>query len=104
VEKTYLVFLDKVFEVADIERLKKGMEIEGKKTSSVKVRYASSEKKVIEVTLHEGRNRIVRRMMEELGYKVMRLVRTKVGTVDIGNLQPGKFRKMSYQEVRQFLR
>ena len=104
VEKTYMVFLDKAFEVADIDKLKKGMGIEGIKTSPAKVRYASLDKKVIEVTIHEGRNRIVRRMMEELGYTVMRLIRTKVGTVDIGNLQPGKFRKMSYQEVRQFVR
>jgi pseudouridine synthase len=104
VEKTYIATLEKPFVVTHIERLKKGMEIEGIKTSPAKVRFASPEKNIIEITIHEGRNRIVRRMMEELGYTVKRLVRIKIGNVELGNVQPGKFRKMGYSEVKQFMR
>jgi 16S rRNA U516 pseudouridylate synthase RsuA-like enzyme len=49
-------------------------------------------------------NRIVRRMMEVLGYGVKRLIRVKIGNVDIGDIQPGKYRKMGFQEVRQFMK
>jgi len=103
VEKTYLVFLDKPFTLEDIDKVKKGILIEDVKTGNAKVRYASPDKDAIEVTLHEGRNRIVRRMMESLGFTVKRLIRTKVGKVDLGDLKSGKTRVLSYQEIRQFI-
>jgi 23S rRNA pseudouridine2605 synthase len=53
----------------------------------------------IEITLHEGRKHIVRRMMEEVGHPVTRLIRTAVGPIRLGDLRPGGFRYMSNAEV-----
>jgi 23S rRNA pseudouridine2605 synthase len=54
---------------------------------------------MVELSLHEGRKHVVRRMLEEVGHPVSRLVRTDVGPVSLGNLKPGKQRKLSQQEV-----
>ena len=104
VEKTYMAYLDKPFELKDVEKVKNGVELEGTMTRPAKIRFASKDKDVVEITLHEGMNRIVRRIMEALGYNVKRLIRVKIGSVDIGDLLPGRTRKLSYQEIRQFMR
>ncbi|MBU2560846.1 MAG: rRNA pseudouridine synthase [Nanoarchaeota archaeon] len=104
VEKTYLVFLDKEFSIDSVKKVKEGIQLEDTKTRPAKVRFASPAKDVIEITLHEGQNRIVRRMVTVLGYTVKQLIRTKVGNVDLGNLAQGKHRKLSHDEVRQFMK
>jgi pseudouridine synthase len=53
-----------------------------------------------EITLTEGRNRQVRRMVETLGAKVLKLVRTEIGAIRIADLQIGKYRPLTDQEVR----
>ena len=53
----------------------------------------------VELTLHEGRKHIVRRMMEEVGHPVTRLIRTSVGPIRLGDLRPGGFRHLSNAEV-----
>jgi 23S rRNA pseudouridine2605 synthase len=55
---------------------------------------------VVELILHEGRNRQVRRMLERVGHPVLRLVRVQVGPVFIGNLEPGAWRQLTPREVR----
>jgi len=54
---------------------------------------------MVEVSLHEGRKHVVRRMLAEVGHPVSRLVRTDVGPISLGNLRPGKHRRLSQQEV-----
>jgi 23S rRNA pseudouridine2605 synthase len=104
VEKTYLVFLDRKFEVADLQKVKQGMDMGDMKTGPAKLRYASPANDVIELTIHEGQNRVVRRMMKELGYKIKKLIRTKIGNVSLGSLAQGTTRKLSHDEVRGFLK
>jgi len=53
----------------------------------------------IEVTLHEGRKHIVRRMMDEVGHPVSRLIRTAVGPIRLGDMRPGGFRRLSNAEI-----
>ena len=53
----------------------------------------------IEITLHEGRKHIVRRMMDEVGHPVSRLIRTAVGPIRLGDMRPGGFRRLSNAEV-----
>jgi 23S rRNA pseudouridine2605 synthase len=53
----------------------------------------------VEITLHEGRKHIVRRMMDAVGHPVTRLVRTAVGPIRLGDLRPGGFRHLSNAEV-----
>jgi len=102
VEKSYVVALDREFSLEDIAKVKKGLDLEEIQSRPAKVRYAHPNKKMIEITIHEGQNRIVRRMMEALGYKVFRLIRIKIGNVMLGDVLPGKTRELSFSEVKQF--
>ena len=54
---------------------------------------------LLRITLHEGRNRIVRRMMDEVGFPVVELVRTHVGSVALGEQRPGSLRVLGRDEV-----
>ena len=54
---------------------------------------------LVEITLHEGRKHIVRRMLAETGHPVSRLVRTQVGPVALGSLRPGTIRALSTREI-----
>src|SRR5207249_6080259 len=54
----------------------------------------------LRIVLREGRNREVRRMLEAVGHPVERLIRTRVGTVQLGNLRPGAYRDLTRAEVR----
>jgi 23S rRNA pseudouridine2605 synthase len=54
---------------------------------------------LVEVVLHEGRKHVVRRLMEEVGYPVSRLVRTAIGSVRLGDLKPGRHRRLNRGEV-----
>ena len=54
---------------------------------------------MIELVIHEGRKHIVRRLLEEVGHPVVRLLRTAVGEVQLGNQRPGRFRRLSHAEI-----
>ena len=56
-------------------------------------------KTLVRVTLHEGRKRIVRRMLAEVGFPVQELVRTDIGTVSLGEQRPGSIRVLSRKEI-----
>src|SRR5699024_7448563 len=56
---------------------------------------------IIDITLQEGKNRHIRRMMEHLGYSVSKLSREKYGFLTLNGLQPGKYRELSKQEIHQ---
>ncbi len=96
-KKTYQVDADKFITDDDIKKIEKGVLLEDGKTSPAKVRKVAN--KVIEITIHEGKNRIVRRIMESLGYRVLKLHRIKVGKLGLGNLALGKFRSLTEREL-----
>ncbi|MBW2967992.1 rRNA pseudouridine synthase [Candidatus Woesearchaeota archaeon] len=104
VEKTYMVFLDRPFIKQDVDKVKKGIDLGDIKTKPARMRYASPNQDVIDLSIHEGQNRVVRKMMSHLGYKVKRLIRTKIGNVELGSIPSGQYRKLSYQEVQQFMK
>ncbi|MBM2620428.1 rRNA pseudouridine synthase [Actinoplanes sp. LDG1-06] len=78
-----------------------GVELEDgpAKADSFKLLGALGKTAQVEIVLHEGRKHIVRRMMEEVGHPVTRLIRTAVGPVRLGDLRPGGFRHLSSAEV-----
>ena len=82
-------------------RLKDGVELEDGVVSADGFRVVSTSggRAMVEVSLHEGRKHVVRRMLDEVGHPVSRLVRTGIGPVSLGNLKPGKHRRLSQQEV-----
>jgi 23S rRNA pseudouridine2605 synthase len=69
------------------------------KVDSFRLVQAIDKTALVEIVLHEGRNRIVRRMFDELGYPVQRLVRTSIGPIKLGDLKAGRHRRLNAGEV-----
>ncbi len=114
--RTYLVQVERVPTEATLARLRNGVVIQGKRTKSARARLLHQEpalpprpvpirfrKRVptawIELTLHEGRNRQVRRMTAAVGHPALRLVRTAIGPLTLSGLQPAQWRDLSEEEI-----
>ena len=102
VPKTYLVKANTRLNDGQIEQLRNGVELNDGPTQPAEVtRVRDSEKySFISLRIREGRNRQVRRMLEAVGAKVLKLVRTHIGTIAIGDLEIGKYRELSREELR----
>jgi 23S rRNA pseudouridine2605 synthase len=101
VPKTYLVKASQLLTDAQLQQLRDGIELsDGPTRPAVVTRVRDSEKYThLEITLTEGRNRQVRRMVEAVGARVLKLVRVKVGPIAIGRLSIGKWRLLKRAEV-----
>jgi 23S rRNA pseudouridine2605 synthase len=101
VPKTYLVKASIRLDDPQLQRLREGIELSDGPTRPARVeRVRDSEKYThLEITLTEGRNRQVRRMIEALGAKVLKLVRVKIGPIGIGSLPIGKWRHLTPGEL-----
>jgi len=101
VPKTYLVKASMVLTDEQLQRLRDGIELsDGATRPAVITRVRDSAKySHVEITLTEGRNRQVRRMIEALGAKVLKLVRVKIGPIRIGTLPIGKWRPLTRAEI-----
>jgi 23S rRNA pseudouridine2605 synthase len=84
-------------------RLRAGVELDDGpvQADGFKLVSTSGNRVMVEVVVHEGRKHVVRRMLDEVGHPVLRLVRTQVGPVALGNLKPGKMRRLTQPEVGQ---
>ncbi len=104
VPKTYLVKASAVLTDEQLQRLRDGIELsDGPTRPADVVRLRDSAKYThVEITLTEGRNRQVRRMVEALGARVLKLVRVQVGSIAIGTLPIGKWRLLTPAEVAAF--
>ena len=104
IEKTYEVTISGQITEEEVATLRKGVVIDGIKTSRAKVTLllynANKNISFLTVTIHEGRNRQVRKMFETLNYEVTRLNRIKEGPLTLGTLQPGQYRKLKPVEVK----
>ncbi|HUS06207.1 MAG TPA: pseudouridine synthase [Bryobacteraceae bacterium] len=101
VPKTYLVKTSSHLSEESIERLRSGIELSDGMTKPAAVSRLrdSSSATFLEITIHEGRNRQVRRMIEAAGSKVRKLVRTSIGAIAIGQLEIGKYRELTPAEI-----
>lgn len=101
VAKTYLATVTGRVKPAVGVRLRAGVDLDDGPVAvdSYRVLDSTPTASLVEVVLHEGRNRIVRRMLAEVGHPVTRLVRTQVGPVRLGNLRPGRTRELGRKEV-----
>ena len=102
VPKTYLVKASRHLSDTDLDRLRNGLELRDGMTSPAQVQRIreAGGKTVFEITITEGRNRQVRRMVEALDAKVLKLVRVAIGPIRIGDLEIGKTRELAPEEVR----
>ena len=99
-KKIYHVWLDKEVAVEDMEKLATGLELEDGEIHADAISYASeTDRKQVGVEIHSGRNRIVRRMFEALGYHVTKLDRVYFAGLTKKNLGRGKWRYLNEQEV-----
>lgn len=101
VAKTYLVEVQGRVREALGKQLRAGVELEDGTVTvdEFKIVQVASHASLVEVVLHEGRNRVVRRLFEEVGHPVDRLVRTRIGPIRLGDLRPGRTRVLSKTEV-----
>jgi len=102
-EKEYHVAVPGTVKEEDLRTLRDGVVIEGGRTAPAKVRVLSSDGKItwLSITIHEGRNRQIRRMLHALGYRVERLIRVRVGPLWLGSLPRGAYRHLTPAEVRK---
>jgi 23S rRNA pseudouridine2605 synthase len=101
VEKTYRAAIAGRLSEAQLAKLQHGIPLDGVRTAPAKARVVSAarERSVVDITIHEGRNRQVRRMFEALGYSVTALTRTRFGPLRLGALPGGAVRSLSPREL-----
>lgn len=105
VPKVYRVTIRPGITEEKLTQMAVGVEIDGRKTAPARVTVVSDEpgRVVLEIVLHEGRNRQIRNMCEKLGLEVARLKRVAIGPVRLGMLQPGKWRNLTPEEIKRLL-
>lgn len=103
VDKVYLAYVDGHVTAEQMEAMTHPIEIDGKLTSPAQVRKAAYNQfeTALEVTIHDGRNRQVRRLCEREGLHVRKLTRVAEGSLLLGELDEGKWRKLSEKEIRK---
>ncbi len=99
VKKTYRVELARPVARTALERLRNGVELDDGPTAPARV--VSRSPRELEITIGEGRNRQVRRMVEQVGNEVRALTRIRFGSVELGRLPPGAARRLGDSEVRR---
>ncbi|NLK21736.1 MAG: rRNA pseudouridine synthase [Epulopiscium sp.] len=101
VDKTYVATVRGIPKKDSLEKLREGIIIEGYKTAPTKVKILtkSSNTSVLQIIIHEGRNRQVRKMCEAIGHPVITLKRTAIGGISLGEVPVGKFRRLTKEEV-----
>jgi len=98
VDKEYLVEVEGEPHRGALSRLREGVDLEDGRTAPAKV--ALLDARLLRITIHEGRNRQVRRMCDAVGFPVVRLVRTRIGPLSDRTLPPGAWRTLTQDEVR----
>jgi 23S rRNA pseudouridine2605 synthase len=105
VEKTYVAEVAGRVEKATVRALLAGVTLEDGPVEVRRARVVSStaQRAIVELVIHEGRNRIVRRLLDHVGHPVQRLTRTAIGPVRIGTLRAGALRELTADEVGSLL-
>ena len=103
IDKTYIAKVDGILSGYDVKRLRSGIVIDGRKTSKcfVKIRSIDKEKNtcIVELVIHEGRKHQVKKMIESVGKKVLKLKREKFAIFDCSGLKYGEYRRLSNKEI-----
>ena len=99
VKRSYRVRLRRPATEPQVRRLRRGVELDDGLTAPAGVRRVSP--RVLEVTISEGRNRQVRRMIETVGNEIVNLARIRFGSIDLGELPEGKARRLRHPEVQR---
>lgn len=98
INKTYEVHLKRPLSSEAATRLSQGIEINRRPVDAIFRKLTPTK---ISITIHEGRNRIVRKLMEFLNHEVKLLKRTKIGNLSLGNLKPGMYKELSQEDIKK---
>lgn len=105
VEKVYVAKVENMPDKMALKQLERGVVIDGRKTEPAKVNMlknkSNQKNAVLEITIHEGRNRQVRKMLEAIGHPVIKLKRERYAFLDLAGLRPGEYRVLRKDEVKQ---
>lgn len=101
VDKTYVAEVEGEVTKATLQQLRDGVTLEDGPVgvSSTKIVSYGTGKTIVELVIHEGRNRIVRRLLDHVGHPVRQLTRTAIGPVALGQLRPGALRDLTLDEL-----
>ncbi|MEH7157236.1 23S rRNA pseudouridine(2605) synthase RluB [Neobacillus drentensis] len=105
IDKVYVAKIKGIPLKENLRKLERGIRLEDGKTAPARVKLLSADNKkqsaIVEITIHEGRNRQVRRMFEAIGHDVLKLKRERYGFLTLGGLRTGDARELSPHEVKQ---
>lgn len=104
VEKTYYAVCDGKLTASEAAKLTNGIELEDGMTAPARVDAVRTTQRgdtSFLITIHEGRNRQIRRMLEAVGHRTLRLKRERFGPLSLGTLAPGEWRKLSDEEIKK---
>ena len=108
IEKTYTVTVKGIINNEEVEQLRKGVKIDDyiTKPAKVKILKTDTEKNIsrLEIVIHEGKNRQVRKMCESVGRKVLALHRSKIGKIEVKDIELGKWRYLKDGEIQELLK
>ncbi len=103
VEKKYLAKVEGLVTGYDIKRLREGVIVDGRKTAKARVNLKKYDKKtdksLVELTIHEGRNHQVKKMFEAINHDVLKLKREKYANLDLTGVKPGEYRRLTNKEI-----
>ena len=99
--KTYQALLTEPFKNSDLAKLKGELYLKDGPVTIESAKIISSQ--CVEIQIHEGRNKIVKRILNEIGYRVKTLKRTKINNIDLGNLKPNQFIDLTKAELKKLL-
>ena len=102
IDKTYRITADKKVRSDDLDMLREGVMLRDGKTSPAKVEIVGN--KQLDITVHEGKNLIIKRMFKKLGYNVKELHRIRIGSLILGKLRPGSYRTLKFHEKKKLLK
>lgn len=102
IDKVYEVLLDGQITLDEINKLQEGVDIGDYVTKKAYVSIVKEwpNKTLISVTIHEGKNRQIRRMLEAISHEVLALNRVKVGAIELGDLKEGEYRELTEREIQ----
>lgn len=105
IDKVYIAKIEGIIDGESIKQLKTGVLIDGRKTSKARVKLKKIDKKnntcIVQIIIHEGMYHQVKRMIESVGYNVLKLKREAYAFITVDGLKPGEYRRLNKKEVHQ---
>lgn len=101
IKKRYIAIVEGVPTKYELEKFRNGLSIEGKKTAPAEIKIAKrfDDEAILDISIHEGRNRQVKKMCEAINHPVKKLKRINIGELELGGLDIGNWRYLNHEEI-----